>query len=44
MPTGELLLTMAATTALFFALSVLVFRHFDKTARRKGRIDLTTNF
>ena len=44
MPTWQLLVTMVATTALFFVLSVLVFRYFDRSARRKGRIDITTNF
>jgi ABC-2 type transport system permease protein len=44
MPTWQLLVTMVATTVLFFGLSVLIFKHFDRVARRKGRIDITTNF
>jgi ABC-2 type transport system permease protein len=44
MPTSQLLVTMVATTVLFFALSVLIFKQFDRSARRKGRIDITTNF
>ncbi len=42
--TGDLLLLVAGTTALFFVLSVVVFRHLDRAARRKGRIDVTTSF
>jgi ABC-2 type transport system permease protein len=44
LPTGTLLLLIAGTTALFFVLSVVVFRQFDRAARRKGRIDITTSF
>jgi ABC-2 type transport system permease protein len=44
MPTWQLLITMVALTVLFFALSVLIFKQFDRSARRKGRIDITTNF
>lgn len=44
MPTWQLMVTMLATTALFFALSILIFRQFDRVARRKGRIDITTNY
>jgi ABC-2 type transport system permease protein len=44
MPTELLLVYIVATTAVFFVLSHLVFQHFDKAARRKGRIDITTSF
>ncbi len=44
MPTWQLLVTMVTLTVLFFGLSVLIFRQFDRSARRKGRIDITTNF
>lgn len=44
MPTSQLLAVLAATTVLFLGLSVLVFRRFDKVARQKGRIDITTSY
>lgn len=44
LPTGELIGLIVGTTALFFALAVLVFRYFDRAARRKGRIDITTSY
>lgn len=44
LPTEVLLLLILVTTAAFFVLSHLVFRYFDRAARRKGRIDITTNF
>ena len=44
LPTPVLLLCILLSTAFFFLMSVLVFRQFDRAARRKGRIDITTNF
>lgn len=44
LPTAELIVLIVGTTALFFGLSMLVFRYFDRAARRKGRIDITTSY
>lgn len=44
MPTEVVLAAIVVTTVLFFAASILVFRHFDRAARRKGRIDITTSY